>query len=959
MERRLSSNRRLEPAVQEATPLVTLFETITIFRILLSPVGQMPAFMELGDAQGLRALSAALLEDARRSRIARFWPQTAAAPSAARKSACPEPHSAAISARIGPVTQHIWEVPVCSIGGVSMVSHRGHRISIAFAITLSATACGNPYGLKISSANYDAAPLEGKISFTDPKLYRREALINERREERTYLGNLIAASAKLDDSGVPKLQFAPQIVRQLEVITTLSASLGLKFDPAAGRANLRAEAASQRADETTDIQHQMDVLRLQMQLDKLKRDAALLPDELAKQTTPTAPATGTPTPTPTPTASGTTVVTPTSVASLVASVDALKAALTTLLDGKDHFAALVPSDKITADPFDSFSDRSAYREMLNGALNAASLDELHDADGAALIRLNMTATVFPPRSSHRASFGQLAMEVSPPNTDKNTPEIAGLYRDWLLRINEQLAQPHWDSSKAIDSFDISSIGYALSQNSDLFDILWYEFSKDKRTGCRGVVLDGTAIDGCLKVPVAVPRIAIDLAAASYDLSPADVLKRFSNDVPIDYASLFDNLAQSGTLSNFYGEKCLNDPLLLQAKTQLNGIPDDQLPSNADTISLAFALDELMRSASTVELQGRAIARRNKLSVSLNGPLNSILVQRGAKARAVVNAIRKSASSHACDANFKRLTSGKVPDSFLSSLNFGHAAVYQVGPKQQVQIVSTAARAAEAISLAATVAAQAPGSGMGADAAASFGRNAVGKVDALERVPLVVAYGDSRGDGNTNSAAFGWMMGPRTLLDPAKQALILEQGLRSQDLSVDLIVPGWWPYLWIKSRSSWSPAWAGSRHGTSGARFVPNEIKVQLSPSGNDLDQITSHIIGGSSLKLASLDSVTPNKIGICATNLVLQLRGSQVWRADKVVIGGRIFKGDDISVLPDMAGLLVTISAADFPVFDSATGALRQATITALTPYGPAPIELTVEGQASECPKQPTPAQPK
>lgn len=837
-----------------------------------------------------------------------------------------------------------------------MVSHRGHRIFIALAITLSITACGNPYGLKVSSANYDAAPLEGKISFTGPKLYRREALINERREERTYLGKLITASANLDDSGVPKLQFAPQIIRQLEVITILSASLGLKFDPAAGRANQRTEAANQRADETTDMQHQMDVLRLQMQLDKLKRDAALLPEELAKQTVPTTPASGTPTPTPTP--SGTTAVTPTSVTSLVASVDALKTALTTLLDGKDHFSALEPSSKITADPFDSFSDRSAYREMLNGARNAASLDELHDADGAALIRLNMTATVFPPRSSHRASFGQLAMEVSPPSTDKNTPEIAGLYRDWLLRINEQLAQPHRDSSGAIDSFEISSFGYALSQNSDLFDILWFEFSKTNETNCRGVELDSTAANGCLKVPVAVPRIAIDLGGASYDLSPSDVLRRFRNP-SIDYAALFRNLARSGTLSNLYVQQCQKDALLLNAKTQLNGIEDEQLPSNADTISLAFALDELLRSASTVELQGRAIARRNKLSVSYTGPLNSILVQRGAQARAVVNAIRESASSHACDAEFKSLTSGKVPESFLSSLNFGHAAVYQVGPKQQVQIVSTAARAAEAISLAATVAAQAPGSGIGADAAASFGRNAIGKVDALERVPLVVAYGDSRGEGNTNTAAFGWMMGPRTVLDPAKQALILEQGLRPQDLSVDLIVPGWWPYLTIKSRSSWSPAWAGSRRGTSSPRFVSNEIKVQLSPSGNDLDQITSHIIGGSSLKIASLDTVTPDKIGICATNVVLQLRGPQVWRADQVVIGGRIFKGDDISVLPDMAGLLVTISAADFPVFDPATGPSRQATITALTPYGPAPIELTVEGQASECPKQPTPAQPK
>lgn len=74
--------------------------------------GQVPVFQELDDAQGLSALSGALLEDTRRSHTARLWRQTAAASSAARKSACPEPHSAAISVPTGPITQPIWDISV-------------------------------------------------------------------------------------------------------------------------------------------------------------------------------------------------------------------------------------------------------------------------------------------------------------------------------------------------------------------------------------------------------------------------------------------------------------------------------------------------------------------------------------------------------------------------------------------------------------------------------------------------------------------------------------------------------------------------------------------------------------------------------------------------------------------------------------------------------------------------------
>ena len=55
----------------------------------------------------------------------------------------------------------------------------------ATACALALAGCSNPYALKTSDIRYDRPQTEGVIRFADPKIYRREALINE----RTVVGN--------------------------------------------------------------------------------------------------------------------------------------------------------------------------------------------------------------------------------------------------------------------------------------------------------------------------------------------------------------------------------------------------------------------------------------------------------------------------------------------------------------------------------------------------------------------------------------------------------------------------------------------------------------------------------------------------------------------------------------------------------------------------------------------------
>src|SRR5690348_3772519 len=87
------------------------------------------------------------------------------------------------------------------------------------------SGCKSPYALKTSAINYDAKQIAGSIHFTDPKLYKREALINERNAETTYLQDLLKNSVNA--------QFHPEILRELQTIASLAAALGVRFDPGA------------------------------------------------------------------------------------------------------------------------------------------------------------------------------------------------------------------------------------------------------------------------------------------------------------------------------------------------------------------------------------------------------------------------------------------------------------------------------------------------------------------------------------------------------------------------------------------------------------------------------------------------------------------------------------------------------------------------------------------------------
>ena len=809
------------------------------------------------------------------------------------------------------------------------------RLCVGFTVALL-SACGNPYALKVNSIAYDKAPTSGSIQVTDAKLYRREALINERRDEVSYIQTLLTES---------KTQyFPPAVTRELQSIVTLSASLGLKVDPAAGL-NYRRER------ETSDIQQEMATLKLQLQLDQLKRDAELMRQKLAAQETQVNDNLGK-------AGDGSGKVTaPTpggaadpSLKELIASIDSLKTALSTGF-GK-NFDPLTPLGSAAAsrsDPIDTFNDRAAYRNLLNSARNAASLDELHDRDGAALVRLNLTATVFPPGKDYLSTLGLLRMSVVAPNfdTDKDKDALPDLYRDWLSHINADLnVAKKVVITGAPDNvtFQMSPTGAALSARGDLFDTIDFEYSDNKAvTGCQGANYKSKPTPKCKHLAIAAPRAeAYKPLTPTSELQPPSSMQMMIIDASrsVDGESAFRRMLINtrqgvrqfpGSLSKAGSDS--NSACLPSLTKSVNLPGSGEIPFET---AVNAARNTVFVFEALVSIQAKALATLTPEQI-VNpdyAPINPSIVDAAREANALIGDLNDTARTVGCVNPFADRAKFYVPELFRRAIGrTPRLAVYQVGPRNQAQTVSTVARASEAIALAASISGQIPSSGLSGDGNIAYGRSVTGKADALERVPLVIAFAEAAEEDKLPS--FGWLMGPRTSLDARKKELLLEQVLTTHDLTVDLSVPGWWPFLYLDTETAWAPKWPG---GAIRGMGRPHTIKVALAPSAADFDNLTGFLIDLGSLRIPAVTSVSPATISACATDITVQIIGRDLWRATEVVIGGKLFTGDNVKVLPDMRGLRVTVAKSEFP---SLTG--DEAVITVLTPYGPAiyPLKIT------------------
>lgn len=802
--------------------------------------------------------------------------------------------------------------------------------ALLLAASTGLAACSTPYGNRIAP-DLAAPQAPATILVSDPKLYRREALIDERREEVAYINRLMKESETI--------AFTPDIVRELEVIRSLSLSLGVGSDPAAGRANRQAERVG-------EIRDEIELTKLQLELAQMKRDAELARDRLPAQTEPTAGATGG-----SGTAPATRPVTAADASAVITRIDALQKSLA------DRLAASVPGPRgvtATANPIDSFRDRATYRALLATARNAASLDELHDSGGNALARFTFQATILPDRQGkHDAAVGLLKMSVDTAADNSLLPEI---YQGWISHLN---------AAGDISDPDILK----LAREHELFTLAFLERPKP-----------GT------KLAAAAPACSKLVAAPTGQCDHLHIFTPMMRDpvtgLPVDFTEVGE-LVNSGFLGSAMADSlnaisnldsrqiaALNTPgsCALDAEDHLVPAPQDLRAMGEQ----AGAAQQRIAAIQSISQEDRAKigmnARVADFGVSLLTSIVDALVrngadlatqQRWANQTGAIIAYKAALGARVRCLGPLAAAQPEVPPAFAERLARveKRLTVYDVSPREQVQLVSTAARAADAISLAAALSAQAPSSGAAATAAAGFSRSASGKADQIERNPVIVGFAQAaRGTGTDSAASFGWVLGPRVNINARRQRLELRQTPRVHDLSADISYPGWLPRLRLRVESALAPAWSGLNllDQQPGAR-AEQAVTIKTQPTAADYDALTQLLAGTGNIRRPTLKTIAPTRLRACEA-ATLRIEGRHLWRATAVQIGALKLEGDAIRVLPDLSGIMVAVPRG--------IALADKAELAVLTPYDvvvpPGDVAFRVEGAAScAAPDAPEPDAPK
>lgn len=746
-------------------------------------------------------------------------------------------------------------------------------------IALSGCMSGRTGSIRYESAVRNA---RGTIALSDPKLYSRETLITERARDLAWLDRLI------EESGDPtKVVFKPSLYREIELVTVLSASLGLKFDPAAALANQRSKALG-------ETQQEYDQLKLQLQLDQLRTDAALFRKKLADQTEVATAGLGT---SATGAPSTTSAVAAPDAGTLLTAIDGLVTSLNARMSAA---SAPIGKTEASSSPIDDFQDRLAYRNMLKAARNATGWDELQDAGNNRLIRLNFQATVVPEPGNSRA-LGAVQLKIG---GGTFAPEYLNA---WLRWINT--SEP-WRNGGNVERATID----ALVASGD------FEIARYPGPGGAG------------RVDVLMPVL---VGESEFDVSPDDVRLRadWTNADDTDQTNA-DNL-----LSQLLPDgKALNALCKTRSPTLLSRVLD-----RAQAREQTRALTEMV----------------NKVYFDLKLPLpvTSIATKYRLDQRNHVTLLGAMAKDPDCGWLGARYPIARdLRWKLEKNEAFGRNAqvrIYEVGPREQMQQVSTVARSATSLSLAASIAASLPQAGVGASVGAGYRRDLMTRASALDRVPEVVGYSVA------GSGTFGWVFGPRATTDEKGRAAV-EQLLRSYELSVDLSIPSWWSQMDVAVVKAWAPSpqllvdgELAADVGGKGSAGRDGKILVPLPAAVADYQAFTQFLQKDGTRGVEISAPIAGGPVNACAATTLI-IRGRNLWRADRVVLLGTSLGRDAIALSSEMQGIIVTVPA--IPAIPGESSHAADRNIHVFTPFGQAQAAVTYQPSPSGDACKPKPA---
>lgn len=785
----------------------------------------------------------------------------------------------------------------------------------AFIAILVLSACDGTLGNRTFSSAVDDVAITDEwapanIILGDPQVFTRATLLNDRRREQKFIEQLIEDSRNQ--------RFEPQLQRDLRTLSIAMAQFGVSVDPAA-RANF------QREDEINELKHEVNKRSLQAEIGRLEAQIKRLEKEAAEETPPPVgkvdlKENALQTPSGAPSADAT------------ALLSELKSKLAKVLDDVGGADGRVAASDSAASPEDVFRDLQAYRTLLRAYEASNALDDTHDLGGNTFYRVQFRVTANP--ETIRDRYGVVEVVPKASISDK---DIVQLYWTWLSYLTRQLNQSR---TASLTSFNL------LPETDKLFGVV--DTSLHSNNGLVRLAVP-PALQAVFNDVVADPNTATEARRKARQLRDgiAKLRKGLTFTVRTDTCPVpesepgsqykpeklfpkYDQLARA-YMQNFPTlAVILNNLIDLSHSGQID-VPVKRveliLDHHRDAFFAAKTYIELRIDALTEQLNKQEYGKQDKL---LRSKLESAVTRCNKYL-----SIRNVSNRDLLPPKFK---------SILEEYSSPTIRILDVMPSERVQRVSTLSSAAASLQTALSVAAALPSSGIGVDAGFSNLESEIGKIEAKERVPLVIGfvegnrYEELQDQGATvHPPRFGWVLGPPLGPDPSESRLKHGHVLKSHEVQVDLSLPAWWPSIKLSVRTAWAGP-VGKRIEGLCANCVVKTFEIALPSSDSDMDALTQYLFSKQSNNLIEADlprivsdrprivEVSPSIIDQNAKELSLIVQGSGLWRGEEVFVYG--VRQKDVRVLPDMSGLAVTVKPTSLPRLDSTSDVVPLAVFT-------------------------------
>ncbi len=782
-------------------------------------------------------------------------------------------------------------------------------------------ACGpDPYTLE--RIDYDGDQRPAAIMLGDPQVYSRETLINDRRSEVEFLEQLLKETeinAEELKTKTPdfRTKFQPQVLSEIRSIEALSTALGVTFDPSQG-------ADAQRRSRIADLETELAAKNLEIEI--ARREKILEGVQAAPAPTETIdPKTDTEAKPSKDTAKGN-LDAKGQIPKLRARLDELQKVL---LDLQKESAPAVRKTAASPNPRDLFFDIQAYRSELRSALNAARLDDRHDDIGNALIRLQFDATVLPGHQPNR-QWGATRITIKEPKLDRY--KLQQLYFSWLSyaasRLHLRTREPKQETDRELFDVKFDANYYSLLVSTGLFEIVPIFFDIDHKLGTyRGdKCLESSkplSMPGCVALYLPVP-IGLASDIKGYFINPRAKLTR---------------------------DACKAIDVALQGAA--HGIRANELDTTFGV--KAFIIDFILLLQNDRNLSN---ACKKRLPASRDG-----LCREGDFGGDCFNPEAKHNNRNVCEFEawerptylFACLVSGSARRGTTPSVG-----IYEVGPAELVERRSAVASAAQSFETAVALAAALPSSGVGVDAGLGYMRSVSGKVDALERLPLVIGFAnktkkDNNATGPSQNVQFGWLFGPRMEVNEKRQIIELVHRPARFDVVADISAPAWWPSIDLTVETAWVGNWNLGEDVFASCKDEPacrpnsREITVPLPTSIEAFNGLTEFVLSARGRILANQPTIAqihPSTLSACAEEVQFVIEGSNLWRTPQVYLGGQLL--EQPRVLPNMRGISAKVDIGKYFALSTSQNAdgagITELEMTVATRDGVATSEVFITG---------------